>query len=235
MRQIALALALAALAALPAAAADIITKAPPQQTFFSGYANGGCGAYYGVNVLGSAAPIADAPVGATAIGGAVGGTFGYGCAPTPNTFWFAEFMGDIQNLNGSANGFSLSGPAHLEQRVGFGGPINQLLSLLPNLNFPAVPSLPALPNGITSGGQQGYIYAALNEDDISASFLGTGAHAWLISPELGIGLQSRLSNNVVADVWAGAKLQSTSVCIGVVAMSCPKFNTGFVTGLSFKY
>lgn len=214
-----------------AQAADLLHKAPSLQ--FNPYPTNGCGAYYGVNALGSASPISNATPGATAIGGDVGGTLGYTCALSASTFWFAEFMADFQNLNGSGPGFSLTGPAHLEERVAFGGPINQLLNVLPNLNLPAVPSLPGLPNGITPGPTQGYFYAAINEDDVSATFGGATGHDWIISPEVGVGMLSRLSNNVVADVWAGARLQSQEVCVG--GFACPKLSTGLVTGLAFKY
>src|SRR6185437_4756797 len=100
------------------------------------YPTKGCGTYYGVNALASASPTQDATPGATAIGGDIGGTFGWTCQTSPTTFWFVEGMADFQNLNGSGAGFALSGPIHLEQRVGFGGPINSMLSVLPNLNTP---------------------------------------------------------------------------------------------------
>lgn len=214
-----------------ARAADLAHKAPSLQ--FNPYPTAGCGAYYGVNALGSASPIANATPGATAIGGDIGGTLGYTCATSASTFWFVEAMADFQNLNGSGPGFALTGPAHIEERVAFGGPINQLLNVLPNINLPAVPSLPGLPGGITAGPSNGYVYAAINEDDVSATFGGATGRDWIISPELGVGMLSRLSNNVVADVWAGARLQSQEVCVG--GFSCPKLSTGLVTGLAFKY
>lgn len=214
----------------PAHAADLLHKAPLQ---FNAYPTNGCGAYYGVNALGSASPIANATPGATAIGGDIGGTLGYTCQTSASTFWFAEAMADFQNLNGSGPGFSLTGPAHFEERFAFGGPINQLLNVLPNINLPAVPSLPGLPSGITAGPTNGYVYAAINEDDVSATFGGATGRDWIISPEVGVGMLSRLSNNVVADVWAGARLQSQEVCVG--GFACPKLSTGLVTGLAFKY
>jgi hypothetical protein len=214
---------------VPANAADLAHKA----LSFQSYPTNGCGAYYGVNALGSASPIANATPGATAIGGDIGGTIGYTCQTSPSTFWFAEAMGDFQNLNGNGAGFSMTGPAHFEERVAFGGPINQLLNVLPNLNIPAVPSLPVLPNGITAGPSNGYVYAGLNEDDVSATFGASTGRNWIVSPEVGVGMLSRLSNNVVADVWAGARLQSQEVCVG--HFSCPRLSTGLVTGLAFKY
>jgi hypothetical protein len=193
----------------------------------------GCGLYYGVNALGSAATINGAPAGSTAIGGDVGGTLGYTCTPTAGTIWFVEAQADFQNLNGGSNGFALTGPAHLEQRAGFGGPLNAFLNFLPNLNLPSVPSLPGLPAGATISTTVGYAYMALNEDDISAQLGLASNRQWLISPEAGVGMWNRLSNNVVADVWAGAKFQSQAICLGGAV--CPKLNTGLVTGVSFKY
>lgn len=226
-------LSAALLISTAAQAADMnVLKAP---SFNQPYPTSGCGAYYGINVLGSAQPIKDATVGATAIGGDVGGLIGYACQSSPSTFWFGEVIADVQNLNGDANGLAFGGPAHIEERVGFGGPLNSVFgTIFPNLNFPAVPAIPTLPNNITSGPQNGYLYAALNEDDISAQFGLSSAHSWLITPEVGVGMQSRLSNQVVADAWAGARIESNALCLGVIG-GCPRFGTGFVTGLAFKY
>jgi hypothetical protein len=234
MRKLLRSLPLLALLLLPtwAQAADLPLKAPAYSP--PGYPSG-CGFYYGLNALASAAPLVDAPVGVSTIGGDVGGTLGYTCNISNSTaFWFVEGMLDAQNLNGNANGLSFGGPLHIEQRVGFGGPILQLLNVLPNLNLPSVPSLPTLPSGITAGPSMGYIYGAVNEDDVSAQFgLGT-AHEWLISPEVGLGILDRLSNNVVADVWAGARMETNSFCLGGTG-ACPKLGTGVVTGIAFKY
>lgn len=212
-------------------AANMASKAQSFQ--INPYPTNGCGAYYGVNAMGSASPIANATPGATAIGGDIGGTIGYTCATSASTFWFAEATADFQNLNGSGSGFSLTGPAHFEERFAFGGPLNQMLNVLPNLNIPAVPSLPNLPNGITAGPSNGYIYAAINEDDVSATFGNSTGRDWIISPEFGVGMLSRLSNNVVADAWVGARLQTGKVCVG--GFSCPSLSNGVVTGIAFKY
>lgn len=226
-----LSLALCALS-LPAVAADLPTKAP----IFTAYPEGGCGAYYGLNALGSAAPITNGPIGGNVVGGAIGGTLGYTCAVanSPN-FWFVEIMGDFQNLNGGTNGLALTGPAHIEERIAFGGPINQLLSVLPGLNFPSVPSLPALPNGITAGPQKGYVFASLSQDDISAQFGLANARQWSLTPGVGVGMLSRLSNGVVADVFVEATMQSQAVCFGSLPGQCPKLGTGWRTGLALKF
>ncbi len=217
--------------AMPAVAADMAVKGLRP---IGPYPTTGCGAYYGIDALASASTVKNAPVGDTVIGGDIGGSFGYTCATSPSSFWFVEVIADFQNLNGSQNGLALTGPAHLEQRAGFGGPLNAMLpSLFPNLNLPAVPSLPVLPAGVTAGTANGYIYAAINEDDISAKFGNTANRQWIITPEAGLGMLTRLSNNVVADVWAGMKLESQAICLGNV--TCPKIDKGFVTGVAFKY
>lgn len=232
MKKLIIAAGLAASMLSSALAADLPVKARPD--LFGPYPEGRCGLYYGVTTIGSAAPIANGPVGATALGGSIGGTIGYTC-DRGATFWFAEGIAGFQNLNGGTQGFSMSGPVHLQQRLAFGGPINQLLSLLPNLSFPAVPSIPALPNGVTAGPAKGYIYAALNEDDISVSYLGINSgKAWLVSPELGVGMLTRLSNAVVVDTWAGVKMQSNAICLAG-GIQCPKISNGVVVGLSLKY
>jgi hypothetical protein len=233
MRKLLLA-AVAFCIAAPAFAADMATKAPPYQ-FGGPYPVNGCGLYYGINALASAAPIADATPGATAIGGDIGGTLGYTCSFNGGSnFWFVEGIGDFQNLNGSGPGFGFSGPAHFEERFAVGGPISNLLGILPNLNLPAVPALPALPNGITASNSNGYIYGAVNQDDISAYFGLANNREWIFSPEAGLGLLTRLSNNVVVDTWAGVRIQGEGICLGNTNM-CPKLSTGVVTGLALKY
>lgn len=222
--------ALVALAA-PAYAADMPVKALRP---LGPYPVTGCGAYYGIDALGSASTVKNAPVGDTVIAGDIGGSFGYTCATSPSSFWFIEVLADFQNLNGTQNGLAMTGPIHIEERAGFGGPLNAMLpSLFPNLNLPAVPSLPILPAGVTQGPANGYIYVAINEDDISAKFGNAANRQWIITPEAGVGMLSRLSNNVVADVWAGFKFESQAICVGNVA--CPKIDKGFVTGVAFKY
>ena len=215
-----------------AMAADMPLKAPP----IPGYPSR-CGLYYGFDALGSGSTVANAPAGTTVIGGDIGAVVGYACQISSIPY-FVEGIFDFQNLNATAPGFSMSGPAHLEQRLGVQTP---LLQFLPALGFPSTgtpPNLPVLPPGVTvTGAAQNYVYGAVNEDDISASAGLGNFHAWLVSAEIGTGMlvPLKLANgwNAVADVWAGVKLQSDSVCIGTP--NCPKFGTGFDTGVSFKF
>jgi len=150
---------------------------------------------------------------------------------------------DFQNLNAGNNGFSLSGPIHVEQRVGVQTP---LLQLLPNIGFNVgtqlgtpQPTSAVLPPGATLNGTvQNYIYGALNEDDISSSQVGLGAaRKWLVSPEVGTGLlipfKTAGGTPIVADSYAGYEVQSNSMCIG--SGMCPKLGNRYKVGLSFKY
>ncbi len=55
---------------------------------------------------------------------------------------------------------------------------------------------------------------------------------WLISPGVGIGLESRLSNGVVADVTAQWKLDSTGLSFGPQKVT---LGNAAVVGLTLKY
>lgn len=229
-------------AATPALSADLIRKAPLASEI--GYPVG-CGLFYGISTEGSATPIKDAPVQTTALSGAVSGLLGYTCPIKGGTaFWFAEASVGAQALNGGGNGLGMNAPLHFKERVGIGGPISGMLGMLqiPVLSdLPSLPSIPNLPAGVTAGQSRAYVYAALNQDDISASFGAAGGRNWVITPEAGIGMLTRLSNQVVVDVWAGAKFSGNSVCLGggapfgVGNAGCAHPGTGFTTGIALKY
>lgn len=240
MRKIAFLSVLGALA-LPASAfaADMAVKANP---FGGPFPTTRCGFYYGINAEGGAGIVPNAPAGTTMIAGDIGALIGYAC-PVGATPWFAENIVDFQNLNAGNNGFSLSGPIHVEQRVGVQTP---LLQLLPNIGFNVGTQLgtpqsaaAVLPPGATLNGTvQNYIYGALNEDDISSSQAGLGAaRKWLLSPEIGTGLlipfKTAGGTPIVADSYAGYEVQSNSMCIG--SGMCPKLGNRYKVGVSFKY
>ncbi len=232
MRKLVLGMLAAGLSVSSASAADMALKGP----FAAPYPTARCGFYYGINAEGGAGVVPNAPAGTTVINGDIGGLVGYAC-PIGATPWFAEAIADFQNLNAGNNGFSLSGPAHLEQRVGFQTP---LLQMLPALGFPStgtIPNLPVLPPGASVGVPANYMYGAINEDDISSQFGLATAHRWLISPEVGTGMlvPIKLANgtNIVGDVYAGYELQSSAFCLG--GNMCPKLGGRFKVGTSFKY
>lgn len=204
-----------------------------------GYPATKCGWFGGINAIGAASGVTGAPAGTTMIAGDVGGTVGYAC-PIGGLPWFIEGLVDFQNLNAGAPGFSLSGPVHLEQRVGVQVPILQFFPAF-GLNLPTPPNLPVLPPGVTvTGAMQTYLYGAVYEDDVSSKVGAASGRAWLVSGEGGTGVlvPARLGNGmpIVLDAWAGVAVQSTQMCIGVGAASmCPKLGTGVRTGVSVKF
>jgi hypothetical protein len=214
-----------------ACAADVAAKAPQAVApFANGYT--GAGPYFGIYTDGAVGAINGAPVGTTVTQAEVGGLLGYSWTLGPNAYAFAEAMFGWTNLNGSTQGFSLTGPIDLEQRVALGTPLNSLLSLFPNLGLPSVPTLPILPAGVTSGPQHPYLFVAAHEQDVSALFNKGTAEAWLFAPAIGIGAISTTSNGIGLDVWAEAQLDSNAVCIRAV---CSNLGTVFRVGLAAKY
>jgi hypothetical protein len=235
MRRLLPLLALAALTSA-ASAADMPVKGP----LANPYPTTRCGFYYGINAEGGAGVVPNAPAGTTMIAGDIGGLVGYAC-PIGATPWFAEGIVDFQNLNAGNNGFSLSGPIHLEQRVGVQTP---LLQLLPNIGFNVGTQLgtpqsaaAVLPPGATLNGTvQNYVYGAVNEDDISSTIGLAAARRWLVSGEVGTGLlipfKTAGGTPIVADSYAGYELQSNAMCLGGI---CPKLGNRYKVGVSFKY
>lgn len=204
----------------------------------------GSGFYFGINTMGSAGAVTGSPVpGESIVQGELGATIGYtatagGCNPAVplNPFWFVEGRFDWTNLNGAGQGLTLSGPIHLQQRVGYGTPaISTLLSAIPGLGGLSTPSLPILPTGVTATTSIPYLYLAANEQDISAQVLGLSTgKTWEVTPELGVGMWTRLSNSVVVDVNAGYRFQSGGVCFGGTSI-CPGPGGLWTAGLSFNF
>jgi hypothetical protein len=219
----------------PAFAADMPVKA---KNLFAGYVAGSCGMYGGINTMGIAGAVNGGPPGASIIQGDIGVTLGYGCpiGTTPGNFWFVDADFDFANLNGNANGLGLTGPAHFKQSFALGSPLPSVLSLFPSNPFGsiAVPAAPACPTNVSCGPQFAFIYAAVNEQDIGGQLPVTLAQGreWLFSPEIGLGLESRWSNGVVADVTAGWRLDSTGVTLGPQKVT---LGNAAVVGLKFKY
>lgn len=229
MRSFFLSTAVAAAFIMPAGAADISTKAP----IFNGYPSTKCGVYYGLGTGGSAGAINGAVVGAQIVQGELDALVGYTCPFATNAFWFVEGSVGYNNLNGSVNGLALSGPLVLMQRAGAGSPINNLFSLGNVLGL-SMPSLPALPNGVTAGPANGYFFAGAVEQDISAQLANGASKQWVVAPMVGVGLLTRLSDGVVVDTWAGWQMNSQAFYPGLNGQGAKLGNTGRV-GVSFKY
>lgn len=222
------------LLATPAYAADMPLKARPN--LVASYAAGGCGMYFGFNTMGVAGAVANGVPGASIVQGDIGGTLGYGCpiGTTPGNFWFAEGDFDFANLNGASAGLSMTGPAHFQQKLALGSPLSSVLGLLPNNPFGglSVPALPACPANVICGTQYPFVFASLHEQDTSAQNGFTQGRAWLISPGVGMGLESRWSNGVVVDVSAQWKLDSTALSLGPQTV---KYGNAGIVELTFKY
>jgi hypothetical protein len=225
-------LLIAALLIAPVAhAADLATKAAAALT--AGYPTK-CGFYYGIGTGGNAGAVSGAPAGTQVVQGDIDAIVGYTCPFATNAFWFAEGQGGFSNLNGSTSGLSFSGPGVFIERIGVGSPINNLLNIFPNLNFPALPSLPVLPAGITASPGNGYLFAGLVEQVFGVLSASATGHNWVLAPIVGTGILTRLSNNVDLDVWAGWQMNATnSVCLA--SGQCVKPSNMVRVGTSLKY
>lgn len=221
--------------AAPLHAADMPLKMKASP-FGNSYPMTKCGLYYGLGTGGSAGAIEGNVVGAQIVQGELDALIGYTCPFMTNAFWFAEGSVGFNNVNGNVNGLALSGPLVLMQRAGAGSPINALFN--PFGNFLSLPSLPALPNGVTAGPANGYLFVGVVEQDITsqipAAIGGGSSKQWLIAPLLGVGLLTRLSDGVVIDTWAGYQMNSQSFCPGG-GSSCGKLGNAGRVGVSFKY
>lgn len=225
-----------------AGAADLPINAPKlANPFSSPYDLTRCGGYFGVNTLGSASGVSGTGVqpGTQVDQGGIGGQVGYGCpiSAANGSYWFVEAMADVTNLNGATNGLALGGPAQFTERFGAGTPLNSILGLIvPNSTAIAVPNLPTLPNGITAGPANPYAFVALHEKDISLSNGLSQNREWLISWGIGLGVRYRLSNQLVADVFAEYQANTQTICVGAIGNAgCVKPGQGAMVGLAFDY
>lgn len=224
---------LACLAITPAMAGDLSGPSAITKALTAGYPVK-CGGYYGIGTGGNAGAVSGGPVGTQIVQGDIDILAGYTCPFAGNAFWFAEVQGGFSNLNGSSNGLSLSGPGVFIERVGVGSPIQQYLSaILPNMNLPALPSLPATPGATPLTSPASYGFAGLVEQDFGAQVGSSSGHNWVVAPIIGVGLLTRYSNNMVIDTWAGWQMNATnSICFGG---GCVKPGNMARVGLSLKY
>jgi hypothetical protein len=192
-----------------------------------------CGVYYGGAFSGAAGGgTTDGLSGTQVLAGDLGVVLGYTC-PLGSSFLFAENISSVSKVNGAqaASGFSLAGAFSFEQRLGVGAPwsvVQQLTSAIPSLGGVAVPSVPALPSNITAGPVNPYVFVGVNERDVSASLGLQNGRAWVVSPEVGFGTLTRLSNGMVLDGWVKYQPASTRVNIGITNQT---FRTGDFVGI----
>jgi len=230
------------LASWSAVAADLPTKANAFKP--RDIPTTGCGTYMTLGAAGGAGSISNSPVpGASVVQGEIGAGFGYTCAMSPTSLWFAEGSIWLANLNGSTNGFSLSGPLDVMIRAGYGN--SAITSILGSIGFGgiAVPSLPVLPIGVTSGTPVPYAALAGHFQDVSSQFIDantgnvfTANKVWEAAPAFQIGAWSRLSNGTVADVYGEYQVRTSGACFGGgLSGLCPGMGNVYRGVVSFKF
>lgn len=246
MKKWLLATALALDGMVSAQAADLAVKAPPQFQPALSLATGGF--YMGLWTTGNMGSIQGSalqtlgpgvnPSTITAVEAGIGGLVGYlwnmpnNCA---TCFLAVEGWLGWQNINGNAAGFSFSGPLMAKERVLYGADTATIAAAFPSLfPFPVPPFPPSLGN-ITN--IKPYLYAAVDEDDVSLNVPGIAANKiWSVSPEFGLGMKGQVSATVAADVFAGVKLPQKGVCVGVLAATaCAGMGTTAVVGLALDF
>lgn len=228
------------LLAVPASAASFPTKAP----LLSAAYPASSGFYFGLGTMGGGGSVAVSAPGVNSnsvvtnqIG--VGGIVGY-ARNVPNSQLFAAVEGWFgwNNVNGSAPGFSFSGPASFTQRVMIGAPLADIAAVLPTSGLPAVPPFPT-PGGQTATNIKPYIAASLSEDDITIDIAGHGSNRdWRLSPGISVGALGQLSSGSVVDVFAMTQFPQKGVCVGagtIQGQACGSQSTVYKAGLALKW
>lgn len=225
------------------------TYKAPQQRVLQTYQ--GAGFYYGAHTFAETEKVTtvvnDTTLGGQfAVGAAVGITGGYMWGGNGVSWQAVELMASYKNISNPNPVVGLplviDSKWSFTQRVKFGGPVEVMLAMLPNLGtiFPALPAPPVGGVGVTHP----YLFGAVHEDDISESLGVSLGRAWRIKGGFGVGLMQtlgRAANNpsgalVVADVWAEYIPPSSSVTFGIPDGTV-KTNQGRETriGLSILY
>lgn len=223
------------LLAAPAFGADLALKA--QGPLFTGYPYTGSGAYWGIHTFAEIdrTGFAGQPgsIGTMyAAGAAVGATVGYQWG-NGGTFYAIEAMASYKNLGASQESAvtgSVDSRWSFTERVKLGGPMANVLNLLPNIGA-AFPAMPALPSGGV-GTTHPYLFAAVHQDDISATFGVDSGRAWRVKPGFGVGIMQQLGTatagnpGVVMDVWAEYVAPGTGITLGAPDGSVSAVSTG---------
>lgn len=246
MRKLALVL-LASAVAWPALAADLypVVKAKPRVLF--SYV--GSGIYYGLGTFGEVdkarveGPNGQA-VSAYMAGGSVYGVLGYMVGD--GTTWKAvEAIVHYNNVGSTSPLGAVNGEIHSKvgftQRVLLGGPIAGMLSVLPNLST----VFPVLPVAAGPSGSHPYFFAAVHEDDVSASYMLASHRVWRIRGGFGVGVQHMLgtagnipgASQVTMDTWVEYIAPGTGLTLGLPSGLQATANTGGSArvGAALKY
>ena len=237
-------LALAACAAASSAmAADMPVKSP-LGSLANGYPYQSSGFYFGVYTEGGGGSVNGSvpgvgPASLTTTSADIGGSIGYAWGSKGSSvFLAAEAMFGWTNFNGSAQGFSLNGPASFEQRFKIGTPLAGILNLLPNLpSLGTVAPFPVVPVGVTTTPAQAYFMVGVHEQDISLNFPGLASgREWRIAPSIGIGLMEQWSNHIAVDAWVETIFPDKAACIGPAgSAACGGLGQQVKAGLTFLY
>lgn len=196
----------------------------------------GCGSYFGLgtfaevdraNITGTAGPAVNADV----AGGSLSIVGGYMCGDATGSSWKAiEVSANWQNIGGS-NVAGTAIPANMNTQIGFtervliGGPLASVLNLLPDLST----LFPVLPAATFSTTTHPYLFAALHEDDVSASYFASSAKVWRVRAGVGTGIKQQLgavsqtpgASTVTMDIWSEYLFAGQGLTLG---------NTGGVSG-----
>jgi hypothetical protein len=236
MKKLLVSAALLASMSLSAFAADIPLKAIPYNPL-TGYP-AGSGLYFGVNgalATGKANQVSATTVAANSGAlvtqqGEVGLTLGWTWALPGSPFWAAvEGTFDFSNINSQQaplTGLSIGGPADFEQMVIIGAPWDQIAQLIPNLGSWTFPTLPKLPNGVSAGPGNLYMFVGAYEQDVSQNFSLAPFKEFLLGLNTGVGNRWRMTNNTALDIRFEYRTPTNSRCVGVVLPSAALGCTG---------
>lgn len=199
-------LIIAALTIVPTVgyAADMPVKAP-QRSFIGAYPYEVGGIYFGVGAVGEtervdfASPIANTKT--FAAGGAFAGTVGY-TRPLSVGSW-AAVEGSLYYANTSADGagISLGSKVSGEVMVKYGGNLDSLSALIPNIGS-GFPTLPTLPGGLENPLIHPYIGAGLLVSKDEADAITGTNHKTKARGIARVGFLTQKNNGTVIDTWA---------------------------------
>lgn len=169
----------------------------------------------------------------------VSGILGYAWnIPNSQMFVAAEGWFGWTNFNGSAPGFSFSGPATFTQRLIVGAPLSDITALFPTWGL-QVPAFPALPGGQTATNIKPYIGAQFTEQDATIDVLGVGSNKdWRFMPGISVGMLGQLTSGSVVDVAFVTNFPQKGVCVGVGTIpgqACGSQSTQYKALLALKW
>jgi hypothetical protein len=241
MRMMISAISAALLLASMAMAADLPAKAASPNPFQYPQASG---FYYGIGTAGAAgsASVSSTTPGvnpSSVVTDQIGiyGIIGYAWnVSNTSMFTAAEGWFGWTNFNGTAPGFSFSGPAAFKQRFLVGAPTDQILALFPNIFGTLTPPPFTPPAGQTISSTRGYIAGALNEDNISANFVGVGSkQVYAFAPEFDVGVLAQLSGGTAIDAYGFVKFGDRAVCVNAPGGGCGALTTTYGAAMALKW